>query len=288
MAKSTVKTSKYVFYAVVLHMILLSAILFSWHSAEKLPNPPVTSIKATIYQAPVSNPTKNTPITKTVIEPEKITPKLKPKIEPIAPKIKETIKTPPKKEVVKKEAKKELVTKKIEEQPNKNKTKPKPALVEKDLPKIAAEDLKIANEPQSNLPTSEEEQAQLLAQLLADSKNYNASDLPENIKQSAINGEQINNETTAKFDALIGQLVSEQWVIPASAKRGMQVEINIEIEASGIISSAVVVNSSGNFALDNSAIAAIKAVAIIYEVQDMSFAEFQLIRNRTLVFSPSL
>jgi len=110
----------------------------------------------------------------------------------------------------------------------------------------------------------------------------------QNLDQISNSNPQISNQTTANFDALIGQLVSEHWVIPASARRGMQVEINIELQANGIISNAVVVSSSGNLALDNSAIAAIKAVAIIYEVQDMPYADFELIRSRTLIFSPSL
>jgi len=264
------KFNKPIIYALALHIILLGMLLFSWQSSPKLPTKKITVVNATIYKA--SNQKPN-PINKTS---ELVKPSAKP-VTNLPKKIaKPAVK--PEKPVTKSTEKKDLTPK---TKPVTNKTETKSPIKQpvKKQENIAKEEL--PKQQQNNLTPNTSEQDDLLADLIENSKNYQPS---YNSSQQS----QINNQTTAEFDALIGSLVSQRWIIPASATRGMMVEINISFNPNGTIANANVVKSSGNLDLDNSAIAAIESLSIIYEIQQMSYDEFQLIRNRTLVFSPTL
>lgn len=90
-----------------------------------------------------------------------------------------------------------------------------------------------------------------------------------------------------RLDDLIVQLVSENWNRPESARRGMLVELQVEFLPDGTISQVSLVRSSGNSAFDNSAIAAVRNVVRVREIQSLDRAAYERdYRKRKMAFRP--
>ncbi|MHB9798517.1 cell envelope integrity protein TolA [Pseudomonas sp. MT3] len=122
----------------------------------------------------------------------------------------------------------------------------------------------------------EDKKAQALAELLSDDTQ----------RQQALADER-GNEVAGSLDDLIVKLVSEQWNRPPSARNGMSVEVLIQMLPDGTITNASVTRSSGDKPFDASAVAAVRNVGRVPEMQQLDRATFdQLYRQRRIVFKP--
>ncbi|KAF1003957.1 MAG: Protein TolA [Pseudomonas sp.] len=122
----------------------------------------------------------------------------------------------------------------------------------------------------------QDKKAQALAELLSNDTQ----------RQQALADEQ-GNEVAGSLDDLIVKLVSEQWNRPPSARKGMSVEVLIQMLPDGTITNASVTRSSGDTAFDSSAVAAVRNVGRVPEMQQLDRATFDsLYRQRRMVFKP--
>lgn len=95
------------------------------------------------------------------------------------------------------------------------------------------------------------------------------------------------DQDAARLDDLIVELVSRNWSRPESARRGMLVELMVDFLPDGTISQVSLVRSSGNAAFDNSAIAAVRNVVRVRELQSLDRATYErLYRKRKMAFRP--
>jgi len=141
----------------------------------------------------------------------------------------------------------------------------------------AAEDAKKKAAEQAAARKSQEDQkAAALAELL--------SDTPQ--RQQAL-ADSVGDQVAGNLDDLIINLVSQQWRRPPSARQGMSVTILIQMLPDGTITSASVTRSSGDVAFDNSAVAAVRNVGRIPEMQQLDRATFdRMYRKRAMIFKP--
>ncbi|MEV2097796.1 cell envelope integrity protein TolA [Pseudomonas aeruginosa] len=123
---------------------------------------------------------------------------------------------------------------------------------------------------------AEDKKAQALAELLSDTTE----------RQQAL-ADEVGSEVTGSLDDLIVNLVSQQWRRPPSARNGMSVEVLIEMLPDGTITNASVSRSSGDKPFDSSAVAAVRNVGRIPEMQQLPRATFDsLYRQRRIIFKP--
>ncbi|HBO3836659.1 cell envelope integrity protein TolA [Pseudomonas aeruginosa] len=123
---------------------------------------------------------------------------------------------------------------------------------------------------------AEDKKAQALAELLSDTTE----------RQQAL-ADEVGSEVTGSLDDLIVNLVSQQWRRPPSARNGMSVEVLIEMLPDGTITNASVSRSSGDKPFDSSAVAAVRNVGRISEMQQLPRATFDsLYRQRRIIFKP--
>ncbi|OCR23375.1 cell envelope biogenesis protein TolA [Pseudomonas syringae] len=123
--------------------------------------------------------------------------------------------------------------------------------------------------------SAEEKKAQALADLL--------SDKPE--RQQALADEQ-GDETAGSFDDLIRVRASEGWSRPPSARNNMSVILQIGMLPDGTISSVSVAKSSGDGPFDSSAVAAVKNIGRLTEMQGLKPADFAPYRSFKMTFTP--
>ena len=122
----------------------------------------------------------------------------------------------------------------------------------------------------------EDKMAAALAELLSDSVQH----------QQAL-ADTVGNQVAGNLDDLIISLVSQQWRRPPSARNGMSVEVQIQMLPDGTITNASVTRSSGDAAFDNSAVAAVRNVGRIPEMQQLDRATFdRMYRQRRMIFKP--
>lgn len=89
------------------------------------------------------------------------------------------------------------------------------------------------------------------------------------------------------FIGLIAQRVENNWSRPASARKGMQCELRIQLVPTGRVISVTVVKSSGNAAFDRSAEQAVKKAEQFPELKQLPPAVFERnFRQLRLVFNP--
>jgi len=142
--------------------------------------------------------------------------------------------------------------------------------------KKAAEEAKKKAAAEAARKAAEDKKAQALAELLSDDTQ----------RQQAMADTQ-GDQVAGNYDDLIISLVSQQWRRPPSARNGMSVEVTIQMLPDGTITNASVTRSSGDSAFDSSAVAAVRNVGRIPELQDMDRATFdQLYRQRRMIFKP--
>ena len=164
-------------------------------------------------------------------------------------------------EAAKKKAAEELAKKKAAEEAKK---------------KAAAEEAKKKAAAESARKAQEDKKAAALAELLADDVQH----------QQAL-ADEVGDQVAGNLDDLIISLVSQQWRRPPSARNGMSVEVLIQMLPDGTISNASVSRSSGDVAFDNSAVAAVRNVGRIPEMQQLDRATFdKMYRQRRVIFKP--
>lgn len=142
--------------------------------------------------------------------------------------------------------------------------------------KVAADAAKKQAAQQASRKSAEDKKAQALAELLAENTEY----------QQTL-ADTVGSQTAGNLDDLFIKLVSEQWQRPPSARNGMSVEVQIEMLPDGTIINASVTRSSGDRPFDNSAVAAVRNVGRIQEMQQLDRATFDaMYRQRRVIFKP--
>ncbi|KPA88522.1 MULTISPECIES: cell envelope integrity protein TolA [Pseudomonas] len=122
---------------------------------------------------------------------------------------------------------------------------------------------------------AEEKKAQALADLL--------SDTPQ--RQQALADEQ-GDETAGSFDDLIRIRAAEGWTRPPSARKGMAVTLQIGMLPDGTVTTVSVVKGSGDGPFDASAVAAVKNIGRLTEMQGLKPADFAPYRSFKMTFTP--
>ncbi len=159
-----------------------------------------------------------------------------------------------------------------------------PSIIKKNTEKTEAEKKKRAADEAANQRKAQEaarkamedKKAGALAELLSADTQY----------QQTVADSQ-GSQVAGNLDDLIIRLVSEQWVRPPSARNGMAVTVLIEMLPDGTITNASVIGSSGDPAFDASAVAAVRNVGRIREMQQLDSKTFNaLYRSRKAVFKP--
>jgi TonB family protein len=93
-------------------------------------------------------------------------------------------------------------------------------------------------------------------------------------------------EMGALFDELIKARAAECWTRPPSARRGMVVELEIGMTPDGTIRSVTVAKTSGDEPFDKSAVAAVKNVGRLTEIQQMKSSDVNRYRSFRMQFTP--
>jgi colicin import membrane protein len=141
--------------------------------------------------------------------------------------------------------------------------------------KKAAEDAKRKAE-EARRKAVEDQKAAALAELLSD-----------NVQNQQALAETHGDQVAGNLDDLIIKLITENWQRPMSARRGMSVELLIQMLPDGTIANASVSRSSGDAPFDSSAVAAVRNVGRIPEMQQLDRATFDsLYRQRRVIFKP--
>lgn len=181
-------------------------------------------------------------------------------------------------EAAKKKAAEEAAKKKAAEDAKKKLAEEAKKKAAEDARKKAAAEAaqKKSAEQAAARKAQEDKKAAALAELLADDVQH----------QQAL-ADTVGDQVAGNIDDLIINLVSQQWRRPPSARQGMSVTILIQMLPDGTISSANVTRSSGDVAFDNSAVAAVRNVGRIPEMQQLDRATFdRLYRKRAMIFKP--
>lgn len=142
--------------------------------------------------------------------------------------------------------------------------------------KKAAEDAKKKAAEQAQRKAVEDKKAAALAELLSEDVSH----------QQAL-ADEVGDQVAGSLDDLIVKLISENWRKPMSARSGMSVELLIEMLPDGTVINASVTRSSGDSPFDSSAVAAVRSVGRIPEMQQLDRATFDsLYRQRRVIFKP--
>jgi len=97
-------------------------------------------------------------------------------------------------------------------------------------------------------------------------------------------GEQL---VVAQYAALIKRIISQNWVIPPSARNGMTAIVQLQVVPTGEVVGASVADSSGNLAFDRSVIQGVERAERFPELQELDTGVFERnFRTFTLVFRP--
>ncbi|WP_417775748.1 cell envelope integrity protein TolA [Stutzerimonas xanthomarina] len=141
--------------------------------------------------------------------------------------------------------------------------------------KKAAEEAKKKAAAEAARKAVEDKKAQALAELLADDTE----------RQQALADTQ-GDQTSGNFDDLIRMRAAENWTRPPSARNNMSVTLRVNMLPDGTITAATVSRSSGDAPFDSSAVAAVKNIGRLTEMQGLSAQDFQPYRSFTMTFTP--
>jgi len=141
--------------------------------------------------------------------------------------------------------------------------------------KKAAEEAKKKAAAEAARKAAEDKKAQALAELLSDDTE----------RQQALADTQ-GDQTSGNFDDLIRMRAAENWTRPPSARNSMSVTLRVNMLPDGTITAATVSRSSGDAPFDSSAVAAVKNIGRLTEMQGLSAQDFQPYRSFTMTFTP--
>lgn len=171
-------------------------------------------------------------------------------------------------EIAKKKAAEELAKKKAAEEAKKK------AAAEAAKTK-AAEEAKKKAAAEAARKAAEDKKAQALAELLSDTTE----------RQQAM-ADTHGDQVAGNFDDLIRLRAAEGWTRPPSARNNMTVQLQVNMLPDGTITNVSVSRSSGDVPFDNSAVAAVKNIGRLTEMQGLSPQEFQPYRSFKMTFTP--
>ncbi|WP_323115195.1 cell envelope integrity protein TolA [Pseudomonas guariconensis] len=144
-----------------------------------------------------------------------------------------------------------------------------------DAKKKAAADAQKKKAQEAARKAAEDKKAQALAELLSDTTE----------RQQALADER-GDEVAGDFDDLIRMRAAEGWARPPSARRGMTVVLQINMLPDGTITNVSVARSSGDGPFDSSAVAAVKNIGRLTEMQGLKPNEFNPYRSFKMTFTP--
>ncbi|HLT04648.1 MAG TPA: cell envelope integrity protein TolA [Pseudomonas sp.] len=147
---------------------------------------------------------------------------------------------------------------------------------EEEKARQAAEARKKAAEQEAALKVLEERRAQALKELLSD----------ELERQSAL-AEEAGEQVMGNIDDLLQRRAAQNWSRPPSARSNMVVELRVTMLPDGTITNASVSKSSGDVPFDTSAVAAVRNIGRVAEVQSLTPQQFERrYRSFTMIFTP--
>lgn len=142
--------------------------------------------------------------------------------------------------------------------------------------KAAAEAAKKKAAEEAKRKSTEDKKAAALADLLSDT-----------VEREHTLADEVGDQVAGSLDDLIIKLISENWQKPLSTRPGMSVELLIQMLPDGTVTNASVTRSSGDGPFDSSAVAAVRNVGRIPEMQQLDRATFdRMYRQRRVVFKP--
>ncbi|WNW11284.1 cell envelope integrity protein TolA [Pseudomonas sp. DTU_2021_1001937_2_SI_NGA_ILE_001] len=144
-----------------------------------------------------------------------------------------------------------------------------------DAKKKAAADAAAKKAQEAARKAAEDKKAQALADLLSDKTE----------RQQTL-ADEVGDQVAGSFDDLIRMRASEGWARPPSARKGMAVVLQIGMLPDGTVTSVTVAKSSGDGPFDSSAVAAVKNIGRLTEMQGLKPAEFAPYRSFKMTFTP--
>jgi colicin import membrane protein len=162
-----------------------------------------------------------------------------------------------------------------EEAKNKAAEEARKKAVEDAKKKAAADSAKKKAAAEAAKKAAADKKAQALAELLADDTE----------RQEAL-ADEVGDQTSGNFDDLIRIRAAEGWTRPPSARNNMTVVLQIAMLPDGTVTSVSVAKSSGDGPFDASAVAAVKNIGRLTEMQGLKPADFQPYRSFKMTFTP--
>ena len=178
-------------------------------------------------------------------------------------------------EEAKKKAAEEAKKKAAEEAKKKAAEEAKKKAAAEAAKKKAAEEAKKKAAAEAARKAAEDKKAQALAELLSDTTE----------RQQAM-ADTHGDQVAGNFDDLIRLRAAEGWTRPPSARNNMTVQLQVNMLPDGTITNVSVSRSSGDVPFDNSAVAAVKNIGRLTEMQGLSPQEFQPYRSFKMTFTP--
>ncbi len=178
-------------------------------------------------------------------------------------------------ELAKKKAAEEAKKKAAEEAKKKAAEEAKKKAAAEAAKKKAAEEAKKKAAVEAARKAAEDKKAQALAELLSDTTE----------RQQAM-ADTHGDQVAGNFDDLIRLRAAEGWTRPPSARNNMTVQLQVNMLPDGTITNVSVSRSSGDVPFDNSAVAAVKNIGRLTEMQGLSPQEFQPYRSFKMTFTP--
>ncbi|MBX7272881.1 cell envelope integrity protein TolA [Stutzerimonas chloritidismutans] len=178
-------------------------------------------------------------------------------------------------ELAKKKAAEEAKKKVAEEAKRKAAEEAKKKAAAEAAKKKAAEDAKKKAAAEAARKAAEDKKAQALAELLSDTTE----------RQQAL-ADTHGDQVAGNFDDLIRLRAAEGWTRPPSARNNMTVQLQVNMLPDGTITNVSVSRSSGDVPFDNSAVAAVKNIGRLTEMQGLSPQDFQPYRSFKMTFTP--
>ncbi len=178
-------------------------------------------------------------------------------------------------ELAKKTAAEEAKKKAAEEAKKKAAEEAKKKAAAEAAKKRAAEEAKKKAAAEAARKAAEDKKAQALAELLSDTTE----------RQQAM-ADTHGDQVAGNFDDLIRLRAAEGWTRPPSARNNMTVQLQVNMLPDGTITNVSVSRSSGDVPFDNSAVAAVKNIGRLTEMQGLSPQEFQPYRSFKMTFTP--
>jgi colicin import membrane protein len=156
----------------------------------------------------------------------------------------------------------------------------------------AAHQKMLAQEKQAKTAKDVALKKELQQQLKASiQKQIAASDVPSSAHAASSQSHTPPSANTAqntgeidKYKALIIQSISQQWIVPENIAKDISCELDVRVAPGGVVLQVSVARSSGNAALDNSAVAAVNKASPLPVPTDSSL--FNQFRELHLTVKP--